>query len=435
MNSIEYSILFFLLATGAMNYARKRYPTVPTWGQVWAWYKRRSFPVKAVIFGGLFGAVFGPAIDAASVPTKESVARQRADWQGITARCYASAEREDNPIDRITAMRRCKRQDDDAMESIARDEAKIKPTKQEEKIRDLAEKTQELAKASETDLNKRWMFGALAAADQRKGWVMSEKDVPALNACMKLRDDTVRANLQAHGVPDGDTNVDPAIVDEVYDRAARATNECMVNAGKPPLYACTHESASACLPRGGGSVPRQEQQNTVVSSCDAQIAERTKRFTLSEEGKAYISVMCYHGKLDMGMESFLKSRKTVSREEGKGVQKRKRGPAVADNASESGAVEHPAAQRVPPKPSVSEEQIAEKCKEYATAVLHDDVAAIEAKYGLNGVRSATTLWAQKDNGELGSNPEEVIYWVCRANSTPDHAKSLQYRLNATVATR
>jgi hypothetical protein len=30
VNSIEYSILFFLVATGAMNYARKRYPNVPT---------------------------------------------------------------------------------------------------------------------------------------------------------------------------------------------------------------------------------------------------------------------------------------------------------------------------------------------------------------------------------------------------------------------
>jgi hypothetical protein len=153
------------------------------------------------------------------VPTKESVAQQRADWQGITARCYASAEREDNPIDRLTAMRRCKRQDDEAMESIARDAAKIKPSNQEEKIRDLADRTRELAKASETDLSKRWMFGALAAAGQQSGRVMSEKDVPAFNACMKVRDDTARAELQAHGVPEGDTHVDPATLDEVYTTA------------------------------------------------------------------------------------------------------------------------------------------------------------------------------------------------------------------------
>jgi hypothetical protein len=159
---------------------------------------------------------------------------------------------------------------------------------------------------------------------------------------------------------------------------------------------------------------------------------------LSEKDKAYLSVMCAHGKLDMGLASVLKNRKTASSKEGEEVQRRKREPAVADGGPEPGAVEHPIPpppRMVRPKPSLSEEQIAGKCKEYAAAVLHDDVAAIEAKYGPNGVRSATTLWTQKDNGELGSNPEEVIYWVCRANSTPDHAKSLQYRLNATVAIR
>lgn len=174
----------------------------------------------------------------------------------------AEAKRKLAEIERVKAEEQRRRQAESAARRADVEQAEKEATEAKRKLAekrrstsnhsapqpDVQKKLEELRKQLDfSNPEKRMLIATLLLAmnEPSSGQRFQAKDGPKIDACVKLFAPAMWADLRAHGIPAGATHVDSKILDGASDRGAIASNECLIKAGLPPIYACS--DGTACV--------------------------------------------------------------------------------------------------------------------------------------------------------------------------------------------